>query len=425
MNRPHDPYAAFRVRDYRNYLGGWLVAMVGTRIQGVAIGWEMYQRTGDALALGIVGLVQAAPIILLALPAGYLADRMDRRRLLMFSMFFMTLTSLGLAALSYIRGPIPLMYALLFLDSTALTLGRPARMALLPVLVPREVFPNAVTWNTSTWQISSMAGPAIGGFIVSAYVPAAYLVCASGSLAFLLLLSRMRLRHDPEPPARTSRAEVLAGVRFVWRTRVILAAVALDMFAVLFGGAVYLLPIFATDILRVGAQGYGWLNAAPAAGAFCMALTLAHLPPMRRAGRNLLLAVTGFGIATIVFGLSRSFWLSLAMLFLTGALDNVSVVIRHTLIQLMTPDRMRGRVAAVNTIFISASNELGGMESGVVAHFFGPLVSAVSGGIGTLIVVLVTAVVSPTVRRVKSLQELHPAESGPSSPAPGISGVSR
>jgi MFS family permease len=283
-------------------------------------------------------------------------------------------------------------------------------MAVLPQIVPRDVFPNAVMWNTSSWQIASVAGPALGGFIVSVSAPLAYIVSAASCLVFVAFLARLRLRAPAEETEAATAETLLAGLRFVWRSRVILAAISLDMFAVLFGGAVALLPIYAKDILRVGATGFGWLNAAPAAGALCMAVALAHLPAMRRAGRNLLLCVTGFGLATIVFGLSRSFWLALAMLFITGALDNVSVVIRHTLLQLMTPDRMRGRVSAVNGIFISVSNELGGFESGLVAHFFGPVVSVVSGGAGTILVVLVTALAAPGLRRVATLHEAAPEE---------------
>jgi MFS family permease len=419
--RSHDPYVALREPGFRRYLIGWLTSLIGTRIQSVAIGWEMYQRTGDALALGMVGLAQALPAILLALPGGLLADRYDRRRIVMGSMAGIAFVSLGLAILSFLRGPILLMYALLVLDATVLAIGRPARMAMLPQLVSRETFPNAVTWNTSMWEIASVVGPGIGGFIVALHVPLAYVLCSASSIAFIALLIPMRVRGEHMPAGASSRDELGAGLRFVWRSRVVLAAISLDMFAVLLGGATYLLPIFAKDILAVGATGFGWLNAAPAAGALCMALLLAHLPPMQRAGRNLLLCVAGFGLATIVFGLSRSFWLSLAVLFLAGALDNVSVVIRHTLIQLATPDHMRGRVSAVNGVFLSASNELGGLESGLVAHFFGPVISVVSGGIGTLAVVVTTAFVSPALRAVGSLHQT-PTSSQPDQPR-GSSGA--
>jgi MFS family permease len=414
----HDPYAAFRLVNYRRYLIGWVTALVGTRIQSVAVGWEIYQRTGDALALGFVGLAQALPTILLALPAGYLADRFDRRRIVMLSVAGMAAASLGLAALSLLRGPILIMYLLLVLDASCLALGRPARLALLPHLVEREIFHNAVTWNTSMQQISSVLGPAVAGFIVALHVPSAFLLAAAGSITYVVLLARIRLRPglvNGETATAVSWDNLLAGLRFVRRARVILAAISLDMFAVLFGGATYLLPIFAEEILRVGARGYGWLNAAPAAGALCMALLLAHRRPMRRAGRNLLLGVTGFGLATIVFGLSRSFWLSMAMLFLAGALDNISVVVRHTLVQLLTPDSMRGRVSAVNSVFIGVSNELGGMESGLVAHWFGPIVSVVSGGIGTIAVVLATLAAAPGLRAVGALDEVGavPADDAP------------
>ncbi len=412
----HDPYSAFRQAHYRRYLIGWIAALVGTRIQSVAVGWEIYQRTGEALALGLVGLAQALPTILLALPAGYLADRFDRRRVLMLSVAGMAAASLGLAALSLLRGPLAGMYVLLVLDASCLALGRPARLAMLPHLVDREVFHNAVTWNTSMHQISSVLGPAVAGFVVAVHVPSAFLLAAAGSIAYVALLARIRLRpveNGGEAATAMSWNNLLAGLRFVRRARVILAAISLDMFAVLFGGATYLLPIFAEEILRVGPRGYGWLNAAPAAGALCMALVLAHRRPMRHAGRNLLLGVTGFGLATIAFGWSRSFWLSLAMLFLTGALDNVSVVVRHTLIQLLTPDAMRGRVSAVNSVFIGVSNELGGMESGLVAHWFGPIVSVVSGGIGTLAVVLATLFAAPELRRVGALDQVGASPPGP------------
>ena len=404
----HDPYAAFRDPNYRQYISGWFVAMVATRIQNMAIGWEMYQRTGQALALGLVGLAIALPTILLALPAGYLADTFNRRTLLIFSLLGASATSLGLAALSWVQGSISMMYGLLVLDAAVITLGRPARTALLPQIVPREVFPNAVTWNTSLMQITSVLGPAIGGFVVAVSVPAAYVASAAGTLLYAAMLTRLDVPGIPDREAAKTQASLqtlLAGLHFLRRTRLLLAIMALDMFAVLLGGAVYLLPIFAEDILQVGAQGFGWLRAAPAVGAFCTALALVYLPPMQRAGRNLLLGVAGFGIATIFFGLSTSFWLSLAMLFLTGVFDNISMVIRHTLVQLITPDSMRGRVSAVNYVFVGASNELGGLESGLVAHWFGPVVSVVSGGIGTLVVVLVTAVSSFQLRTHGALSE--------------------
>lgn len=401
----HDPYAAFRIDAYRKYVIGWLFAAIGTQIQGVAIGWEMYQRTGEALSLGLVGLMQAVPTMVLALPAGFIADRYNRLHLVTLSMAGMTLASLGLAALSYYEGPTELMYLLLFLDASFVMFGRPARVALLPQIVPRETFANAVTWNSSLFQITSVAGPAIGGFILLWNIPAAYVICATSSLLFIIWLQRLKFRHiPPEKTEPASWQTVMAGISFIRQKRILLIIISLDLFAVLLGGAVYLLPIFAEDILHVDARGFGWLNAAPAVGSFCMAILLAHLPPMKRAGRNLLLAVGGFGLATIAFGLSDSFWLSMLMLFLTGALDNISMVIRHTLLQMLTPDRMRGRVSAVSSVFIGASNELGGLESGLVAHWFGPVFSVVSGGIGTIVVVISMAVISPVLRSLGSIK---------------------
>jgi len=424
----HDPYAAFRLPGYRAYVIGWLVAMVGTRIQSVAIGWEMYQRTGDALSLGLVGLAQALPTMLLALPAGYLADRFDRTRLVMTSLGLMTLTSLALAALSYTKGSVELMYLFLFLDATAVILGRPARTALLPTLVPAPIFSNAVMWNTSLMQVTGVLGPALGGVIVAFSVPVAYVITAATSLIFMLLLSRMKFTAQAKSRPGESRAAsfetLVAGMRFVWRKKIVLTMISLDMFAVLLGGAVYLLPIYAEDILNVGATGFGWLRAAPAVGAFVMALLLVYMPPMQKAGRMLLWCVAAFGAATIVFGISQSFWLTFAMLFLTGAFDNVSMVIRGTLLQLLTPDEMRGRVSAVSSIFIGASNELGGLESGVVAHWFGPVFSAVSGGIGTLIVVGVTAFLSPELRRYGALDGSQEPDAPPSMPATAVAAVS-
>jgi MFS family permease len=255
-------------------------------------------------------------------------------------------------------------------------------------------------------QMAWVIGPAIGGFIIAFSVPAAYVLCATGSLLFVLLLTRVHIVAPSDQVEKASLEVLLAGLKFLWKARLILSLMSLDMFAVLLGGAVYLLPIFAEEILEVGPTGFGYLNAAPAAGAFCTAILMAHLPPMKRAGRNLLLAIAGFGVATVVFGLSQSFWLSFAMLFLTGAFDNVSMVVRHTMVQLLTPDEMRGRVSAVNSVFVSASNELGGLESGLVAHRFGPVVSVVSGGLGTIVVVLLTALGIPNLRRVKSLNQV-------------------
>lgn len=408
-NPKRDPYIAFRSKLYRAYTIGWFVAMLGTRIQSVAIAWEMYQRTGDALSLGLVGLAQALPTMLLALPAGYLADRFSRPKLVMVSLALMTLTSIALAVLSYTNGRTELMYIFLFLDAAAVIIGRPARVAMIPQLVPAGAFPNAVMWNTSMNQFTSVVGPALGGFVVAWNVPAAYVITAATSVIYLLMVAQLTIPPGKKPVGAASLQTLAAGMQFVWNTRIIFTVIALDMFAVLLGGAVYLLPIFAEDILQVGAEGYGWLRAAPAVGAFIVGVSMVYLPPMQRAGRTLLLCIAGFGAVTIVFGLSTNFWLSFAMLALTGSFDNVSMVVRQTLVQTLTPDEMRGRVSAVNSIFVGASNELGGLESGFVAHLFGPVISAVSGGIGTILVVLAAGALSPELRKYGPLTSDGPA----------------
>lgn len=399
----HDPYLAFRDPNFRRYVIGFLIVQMGTACQGVALQWEIYQRTGSMLNIGLVGLVQAIPMLTLTLPSGYFADRYPRIRVMQVSLSLATLASLGLAYFSIIQGSIAWMYALLFLDAAFVTLGRPARTALLATLVPREMFESAVKWRTSLWQLSGVLGPAIGGIVVAWNVPAAYVISAVTSGVLLALLPGFRPVVEHQPLREPMLKSVAEGIRFVWSNKVVLHAISLDLFAVLLGGATYLLPVFASDILDVGAQGFGVLKAAPAVGALVMAIVLAHRPPMRRAGKSLLLAVAGFGVATIVFGLSQNFWLSVAALALTGAFDNVSVVVRHTLVQTLTPDAMRGRVSSVNAVFIGSSNELGGFESGLVASWFGPVISVVSGGIGTLVVVALTAWRAPALRRQGSL----------------------
>ena len=412
LSEEHDPYSALRIGLFRNYLIASSLVSMGTAAQGLAIGWEVYDRTGEALSLGLVGLVQAIPMLLFTLPAGYLADVYDRRKLMMLSLAGATLTSLGLAALSYHELSVNWMYGLLFLDATMLRMGGPARSAIMPLLVPEEEFENAVKWRTSLQQITGIGGPALGGFIIAYNIQAAYVLSAVSSLAFIVFLFGMQLPAAARSARGQMIEQVAEGLRFVWNKKILLGASSLDLFAVLLGGAVYLLPIFAREIVDLAPVGLepeealGWLRAAPAAGAWVMALLMAHLPPMQKAGRTLLLCVAGFGAATIVFGLSQNFWLSMAMLALTGAFDNVSMVVRHVVLQMSTPNHMRGRVSAVNSIFIGSSNEIGGFESGLVAQLYNPVVSVVSGGIGTLVVVLAWSGLFPSLRTLGSLAEL-------------------
>ncbi|HEY3413105.1 MAG TPA: MFS transporter [Armatimonadota bacterium] len=413
-NEAHDPYAALRLREYQLYALGNVLGILGAQAQSVAVGWELYERTHSKLALGYVGLVQILPVILLTFPAGHLADRLDRRIVLIASQIATALCSLGLAALSVMHGPVIGTYALLFLAGCAMAVRNPSRAALMPQIVPAEVFSNAVTWNSTCMQVASVAGPAMGGVMLAVLHGAAPVFAAAAltSLAFAAVVSMIRVRSIKRPTEPVTLRSVIAGAGFVYRTKIILAAITMDMFAVLLGGATVLLPVYAKDILKVGPGGLGWLQAAPSAGAFCMAIYLAHARPMQRAGTTLLWAVSGFGAATIVFGLSRSFLLSLGMLFLTGVFDNVSVVIRQTLVQLRTPDELRGRVAAVNGLFIGTSNQLGGFESGLVAQYLTPQISVVAGGVGTIVVVLGVAAIWPQLRRLGRLHEAVVSDTG-------------
>lgn len=403
----HDPIAALRSRDFRIYISGNFVVTVGHQMQTTAIGWELYERTSNAWNLALVGLVQMIPVILLALHAGHVADRFDRKRVAMLALGVFALASAGLAAVSATRGPIGLIYVCLFVFGVARAFYGAARGSLLPQMVDREHFANAVTWSSAAWQLAAVAGPPAGGLLIAALGRAAPVFAITGGacLLFLVLLSFVRGKQATRSTERATVESLLAGVRFLTRTDVLLAAITLDMVAVLLGGATALMPVFARDILRVGPAGLGWLNAAPAVGAVLMALVLAARPPLERAGHALLVSVVGFGIATIVFGLSRSFPLSLAALFVLGALDNVSVVIRSALLQLLTPDELRGRVASVNSLFIGTSNELGGFESGALATAVGPVASVVLGGIGTIVTVLAIAAKWPALRRLGRVQE--------------------
>ena len=408
----YDSYSSLRIPIFRNYMLVSSLVGLGTAAQGLAIGWEIYNRTNEAIALGYVGLAQAIPMLLFTLPAGYLADVFDRRKLMIISLVGATCTSLILGALSLYQMSVGWMYALLFIDAAILRLGGPARTAIMPLLVPEDDFENAVKWRTSLAQITGIGGPAIGGVIVAFNIQAAYVLSALSSLIFAIFLLFMRIPEAPRSVRGKMVEQVADGIRFVWRKKILLGATSLDLFAVLLGGAVYLLPIFARDIVDASALGLGpeetlgWLRAAPAIGALFMAVLMAHLPPMQKAGKMLLLCVAGFGFATIIFGLSRNFWLSMLMLAFTGAFDNVSMVVRHVVSQMSTPNHMRGRVSSVNSIFIGSSNEIGGFESGLVAQLYNPVVSVVSGGIGTLFVVAIWSRLFPSLWSLGGLAEL-------------------
>jgi len=396
-----DPYAVLRNRNLVLYLLARFIASFGQQMLTVAVGWELYERTHSALALGFVGLTQMIPMVLFTLPAGHVADNFDRKRIILAMTSLSALASLGLTVVSFSQAPVGWFYLCLFVAGTARTFLWPASAAFMPQLISRELFPRAVTWNTGSFHLSAVAGPAASGALLAATHNAAivYVLNAMAAAGCFLLLVAVRYIRVAPKREELSLSSLAAGFSFVFANRIVLGTITVDLFAVLLGGATALLPVYAKDILEAGPSGLGLLQAAFPAGSLISAGVLAHRPPMRRAGRALLWAVGAFGVATVAFGVSRLFWFSWLMLFTCGAVDNISVVIRHTLVQLLTPDEKRGRVSAVNSLFIGTSNELGGFESGFVAHFFGPVFSVVSGGIGTILVVLAVAWVWPEIRK--------------------------
>lgn len=401
-----DPYAALRFRDFRLLIGGRMVAQIGEAMVSIAVGWELYERTGSEFALGLVGLVQVVPVMLLSLPGGYVADRYNRKHVTLISQLVLIACAMVLALLSITEGALPLLYLTLAVIGGARAFNNPAESALTPQMVEPAYYQNAATWNSSVWQLSSIMGPAVGGAIIAITGGASAVYVINALAGFVLVIALLMIRTPQrgqmaktEPPMQALRG----GIQFLRNKPIILSAITLDMFAVLFGGATFLLPVFASDILHVDATGLGILRSSQSIGALTMALVLARRPQFTHAGRTLLVAVAGFGVATIIFGLSTSFWLSLAMLFTLGALDNISVVIRHTLIYTHTPEDMRGRVSAVNSVFLGASNELGGFESGVAAAILGPVGAVVFGGFGTLTVVAAIAYKSPPLRRLRTV----------------------
>jgi MFS family permease len=410
--RANDPYAALRFRDFRYLMASSSLATLGEQMLTVAIGWDIYSRTHSALMLGFVGLAQFAPVLALSLVAGHAADRFDRRVTVMLSQGLMGLTSLGLATIALTHGPVGLIFALLALRGVGEAFNVAASGAMPPQTVPVETFENAASWSSSSWQLAAVIGPALAGLFIALRGDATpvYLFDALAGLAAIAMIGRIRGKQASQSSEPMTLAGLMGGVRFILRTKVILAAVTLDMVAVLLGGATTLLPIFAISILHVGAQGLGVMVAAPSIGAICMATLQAYLPPFRHAGRTLLLAVAGFGAATLVFGFSRSFPLSLVALFALGAMDNISVVIRKTLLLLRTPDILRGRLSAVNNVFIGASNQLGGFESGLLAAAIGPVGAVALGGVGSALAVGAIAWAWPELRTLGRMTAIETDE---------------
>jgi MFS family permease len=405
---PHDSYAALRIANFRRLILGHGTATLAREAQIVVVGWQVYEHTHDPLSLGLIGLAEALPFVGVALYAGHVADRVSRRAIAIAGTIGVLLSAIALLAFTSFgtiaRGQIWPVYLVIFLSGIARSFTRPAVAALSAELVSRDIYANAVAWRSSMWHFAAVFGPAIGGLLYGfagaavAYEAVIISMCVS-LIAMISITHRLRPAVDEHVTVGES---LRIGLRFVWNQPLILAAMTLDLFSVLFGGAVALLPIFA-HLLSVGPQGLGMLRAAPAAGSVLTGVYLAHRPPFRHAGVALLTAVTLFGVSMIVFALSRNFYLSLAILALSGMADNVSVVIRGTLIQIATPQHLLGRVSSVNSIFIGASNEIGAFESGVAARIMGTVPSVIFGGAMTLLVVIVVALWSAPLRRMREI----------------------
>jgi len=393
--------------------GARLTYVTAAEMLNIAVAWQVYELTHQPLALGLVGLMQFIPGVLLALPAGHAADRFDRRLVLLLSNVAYAVCA-GLLlwiSLSGVHSVLPI-YLVLILLGAIRTFSAPAAQALLPQIVPAEHFQNAVAWSSSFFMVATILGPALGGifYAIARGPQLAYAVSLAMYIAVVVVIAMMHVRTGRMETKATSMETVLAGVKYVWKEKAILGSISLDLFAVLLGGSVALLPVYADKILHVGPVGLGILRSAPAVGAGVMAVALAYRPIRRRAGKLMFFCVFLFGVSTIVFGISRSFWLSLLFLTILGASDMVSVVVRSTLVQVTTPGAMRGRVSAVNMLFIGASNEFGEFESGVTAHWFGTVPAVVIGGVGTLIVVAAWWFLFPGLRDVDDLSNIKRTE---------------
>ena len=396
--------AAFQYPDFRKFIAARVLITAASEMQAVAVGWQVFSLTHRPLDLGLVGLVQFLPGILLFLPAGHTADHVSRKKIITccYGGFALCSALLLMFTLHGLTRVWPI-FAVMMLNGVVRAFNGPASQSFLPLIVPEEHFQNAVSWASSIFQTSVIIGPTLGGLLYgwSGTPLPVYATAMSAYLVAILLISRLRIASVAQPRGPVSLETLLSGIRFIWHHPLILGAMSLDLFAVLLGGAVALLPVYAHDILHVGAQGLGMLRGAPAAGAVLMALAVAHWPPRKRAGTAMLAGVFGFGIGTLIFGISRNFWLSLAALAICGASDMVSVIVRHTLIQMDTPDSMRGRVSAVNMVFIGASNEVGQFESGITAQWFGAVPAVLLGGLGTIAIVLAWARLFPGLRRFR------------------------
>lgn len=411
-----DPYVAMRFPEFRSYIAMRFLFTFAYQIQAVVVGWHIYQLTKDPLSLGLIGLAEAIPSITVTLYGGYIADKSDKKKLLVWIIASMLFCSAILAIVTtddvlQVIGQtwvILIMYGIIFCVGIARGFYSPTAFALMAQIIPKEHYTNSSTWNSGSWQTASIMGPAVGGLLYAFSGITACFVVIVSFIALALVCIKFFVKNYPATfiPKENIFKSLSEGIRFVFKSKMILGALSLDMFSVFFGGAVALMPIFAHDILKVGAEGLGFMRAAPALGAVVTMFILAKYPPMNKPWRNLLLAVAGFGISIICFGLSRNFYLSLLFLFFEGAFDSVSVIIRTTILQILTPEEMRGRVSAVNGIFINSSNEIGAFESGATARLMGTIPSVLFGGSMTLLIVLITYL--KTKRLVPlSLNQIH------------------
>jgi MFS family permease len=415
-----DPYAALRFREFNIFLLLRFVLVFAWSMQFIVIEWQVYTLTKDPLSLGIIGLMEIIPALSMALFAGHIVDQREKRNLFLCCIGLFSLISLGLFFLSEAsvmaswgqKSILYSIYGFVFLGGLLRAFFGPTIFSLVSLIVPKKVYPNAATWNSSTWQMASILGPAVAGLTIN-WLGVHWSLCIVFVLVVISFLLGLLISKKPVLNPKIGEPIIQSlkeGVRFVFKTKAILGALSLDMIAVLFGGAVALLPVFAQDILKVGPEGFGVLRAAPAVGAFLTMLTTAYIPISRRAGMKLLVAVFGFGISIIVFGLSSVFWISVVALFFSGITDGVSMVIRQTILQLKTPDHMRGRVSSVNSMFVGSSNELGAFESGLTAKLMGTVTAVVFGGTMTLITALTTGLVSPSFRNLDLEKDLEAHE---------------
>lgn len=413
----NDPYAALRHPEFRLFMILRFAMTFSWSMQFVVIEWEVYNLTKDPLSLGLIGLMEVIPAVSLALFAGHFVDQLEKRNLLMKCLLSFLLISTGLFLLTLPQTSarwsgtsiVICVYGLVFIGGIIRAFLGPTVFSLFSLVIPKPLYPNAATWSSGAWQMGAVAGPAIGGLTIGwmGVHWSLFLIVGVALLALLVLF-----RISPKPIHNTKKNEPILqslkeGIRFVFNTKVVLGAISLDMFAVLFGGAVALLPVFAQDILKVGSTGFGLLRAAPAVGSFITMLSIAYFPLKRSAGWKLLGAIFGFGLCMITFGFSTIFWLSLLALFMSGVTDGLSMVIRQTILQLKTPDHMRGRVASVNSMFVGSSNELGAFESGLTAKLMGTATAVVFGGTMTLLTVVGTGWLVPALRKLDLKEDLE------------------